>query len=190
MDGAFEVGFNKLIATQLDLGTHKFGGTNFSGNSIALHGILHSSETLSFGAFVGRDSLESADREFAGLEVGFEADSFDIEGYYLNKIDNQESFDVLGVSGNYHLSDTFALTGSLESGDIGSSFSMKRYALGMRYMVSTGVTLTADIGASEAESFGVRGSETFVGVGAEFTFGAARGATFGKRSLFEVIPGL
>jgi hypothetical protein len=62
-------------------------------------------------------------------------------------------------------------------------------ALRGRYDLTPQAGLYAEIGTADAETGGFRGDSAFVGIGAEIDLGAG-GATFGRRSLLGVIPGL
>ncbi len=188
LDTATEIGFTKSAAMQVDLGTYKYGATNLDGHNVALHGIFHMNETTSFGAYIGQDGLESSDANFAGLEFGIEGQSIEFEAYYLADTDNSGDNNVFGLHANYDFTSNFAVTGEVMSGNFGAA-DVTNYSVGVRYSATPSFALTADIGAMDTEALGVSGNDTFVAVGAEYTFGAARGATFGKRSLLSVIPG-
>ncbi|PSL17111.1 hypothetical protein [Shimia abyssi] len=189
LDTSTELGFNRNTSAQLDLGLNSYGASNFDGHNVALHGIYHANETTSFGAFIGQDGLESNDVNFAGFELGVEAQALDLETFFMTDIDNNSDGRIFGISGDYEITDSFEVTGQILLGDFGN-LNFDRYSVGVRYKTSNSFALTADLGAARAEAFGVSDSETFIALGAEYKFGAERGATFGKRSLLSVIPGL
>jgi hypothetical protein len=190
IDGAIELGFNKNFAAQLDLAYYSFGATDTNGNNAVLHGIYHLNDDASFGAFYGQDDFEGFDTDFYGIEAGYEKGRFEVEGYISAGEESGIDGTVYGVYGAYDITNGFDLTGALEKADFDGGVSLARYEIGVRYNAAPSTAFTATIGSANGDVLGASGSESFVTVGAEFTIGAERGATFGRRGLLRLIPGL
>ncbi len=189
-DGAVEVGFNQNFAAQLDLGRYSFGLIDERGTNIALHGIYHLNEATALGAFYGADDILSDSTDFYGVEAAYNTDQYEVEAYFGTGEDSGVDGNVYGILGAYDVTEGIAVTGSLERADIDGGFEYSKYAIGVRFSASPQAALTASIGSAEAEAGSLSGSETFFSIGAEFKFGQKAGATFGRRGLLKLIPGL
>lgn len=197
IEGSLELGFTKEFGAQADFGVQQFEQLNNVGadnaTNFTLHGLYHMSETTTFGAFYGRDSLEDLDLDFYGLEAGFEGPNFDVEAYFgtgeLDGVDGDGN--VFGVSGAYELTSSFELIGSYAKASFDGDLDVSTFEAGVAYNVNDSVQLAATLGrlTGEVEGLGSE-SEDYFGLEAEYSFGAARGATFGERGLLHLIPGL
>lgn len=185
LSGSLEYGFDRNVAVQGDLALTKFGLSEFDANNVTLHGIYHIDEATSLGAFIGRDTVESEGLTFYGLEAGHEVGQFAGETYIAYGEESGVDGTIFGLSGLYKANDALGLGMSYDRLDIEDA-DAHRVALEAEYRMQS-VVLTAQLGQAEIED---TGSETFFGIGARMTFGAERGATFGKRGLIELLPGL
>ncbi|MES2666625.1 MAG: hypothetical protein V4712_11025 [Pseudomonadota bacterium] len=189
IDGQIVVGFGPSIAFQVDLGFNRLNFIDETTSNLTLHSIYNVTDQTSLGLFVGADRVAGESLDFVGFEVGQQAASFDIEAYVGYGEDAGISGTIGGVSGRYAVSDSFGVGGGLEHGDIGG-LNVTRLSLKGDYAVAPKLALTAEIGTLDGSGFGASGSEAFVGLGGKFTFGDGRGATFGKRGLINLLPGL
>lgn len=197
IDGSLELGFTKEIGLQADFGVQKFeqlsnlgadNATNFT-----LHGLYHVSDTATFGIFYGSDDLEDLKLDFYGLEVGVEGANFDAEGYFgtgeLDGVSGDGT--VFGMSGAYYLNPMFELIGSYAKASFDGDLDVSVFEAGVGYNATDNIQLAATLGrlTGELDGFG-SDSENYFTLEAEYSFGAARGATFGERGLLHLIPGL
>jgi hypothetical protein len=197
IEGSLELGFTKEFGAQVDFGVQQFEQLNNLGadnaTNVTLHGLYHMNETATFGAFYGRDSLEDLDLDFYGLEAGFEGSGFDVEAYFgtgeLDGVDGKGN--VFGVSGAYELTSSFELIGSFAKASFDGDVDVSTFEAGVAYNFTNSVQIAATLGrlSGEVEGLGSE-SEDYFGLEAEYSFGAARGATFGERGLIHLIPGL
>lgn len=187
--GAIEYTIGRNFAVSADLSGYRLDNISTDASSATLHGIYHLSETASVGAFYGRDQLDGGDaRDLYGIEGGTEFAGGVVEGY-IGQLDGAANdVTLLGVDGQYGISNGFSVIGNAgfafsDAGDI------SRFSLGAEYELSGGPQFYAELGSVSVESGGVSADQTFIGVGARVAFGAQRGTTFGSRSLFEITPG-
>jgi hypothetical protein len=190
LEGSVELGFSKSIGVQVDAGISSFNVISETSTAFAVHGIYHFNEATSAGVFVGTEELASESDAFYGAEVGTEFTQGDIEGYVEFGEDSGVDVTVIGLSGSYQLNDTFALGASVDYVEFDGGIDLTRVGVRGDYAVGQQTDLYAEAGSLSADAFGLTGSEAFVGVGAEFNFGAERGATFGRRGLARLLPGL
>ncbi|SDY49143.1 hypothetical protein SAMN05444004_101567 [Jannaschia faecimaris] len=189
-DGSVEVGFSHNLAAQLDLGRYKFGFINETGTNGALHAIYNLNESTALGAFYSVDEIFSESTDFYGIEAVYDTDQFELEAYIGRGEDAGVDGSVYGVLGAFSITESIDITGSAENASFDGDVDFSKYAIGMRFFATPKVAFTTSIGSFEANAFGLSGSETFFSVGAEFKFGQNEGATFGKRGLLTLIPGL
>ncbi|MGR3713371.1 MAG: hypothetical protein ACU0A6_09655 [Shimia sp.] len=190
LDASTEIGFNKNIGMQVDLGTQAYGASGLTGYNLALHGQYHLNDKATLGAFVGQDTLSSANASFTGLEFGIENNSMSFQAFAMSDLESDSSAKLVGLHADYDINGFWQVTGNLVSGNYGGSdANLSLYSIGVRYETGNNFALTADLGAARGDAFGVSSTETFLALGGELTFGAERGTTFGKRSLISTIPG-
>ncbi|AXI42869.1 porin [Sulfitobacter sp. SK011] len=190
IDGSVELGFNRNISAQVDLGYSDFNITGLNTTTLGLHGIYHVNDATSFGAFYANENANGGgDADIYGIEAGHEAGQFEFEGY-LARVDGATSDgDMLGVMARYEFATALGVTGSYDYVDAaGSDFS--KLAVKLDRDVAPNVNLYVELGTAKASSGGLSGTEPFVGLGGKFVFGAERGATFEQRGFTRVFPGL
>lgn len=190
LQGAVELGFNQRFGMQIDLGLHGFNGISDTATNLTLHGLYHVSDQTSIGLFYGQERLDGESVSLLGFEAGQEAAKFDGEVFVAIGEEEDLTVRLMGLSGRYAVSDKFGLGGSLQRADLEGGLDITR--LGVKADMALGQSTSAfiEVGSLSGSIDGSSGSETFVGIGADLKFGAARGATFGKRGLFQMIPGL
>ena len=188
--GQAELGFTRNFAAQVDAGYY---GYHYLGDGVNLtaHGIYHGSETASFGVYVGYDEIESVSATTYGLEAGMllapsviaevYAGGFDIEG---------EGGLMMGVEVANAFGNGLSARAGIDHVNSDFGVDVTSIELGLDYKVTPQTGLYAEVGSTRLSGFGASGSETYVGAGVTIDFGAKRGATFGYRSLFDLIPGL
>lgn len=190
IEGSVEVGFSQNFSLQIDLGHRDFGASDIDATNYALHGIYHVNEALSLGAFVGRDDIEDADVDVYGIEAGYEVGTWDFEGYLASLEAEGEDELLIGLGGRYEFASGLGL--SLGFANIGDNdlIDVTTTALKIDKDVNPNFNLFAEIGTVTVDVTGQDETEPFVGIGAEFVFGAERGATFEQRGLSRLLPGL
>jgi hypothetical protein len=193
LGGSVEFAFTRNIGMQADLGFTEFGASGLSLTSFGLHGIYHASESTSVGVFLGQERAEidgaSGNDSFLGVEVGYEVQAFDLEAYYAKADTDLSDGSVAGASGSYALGDAFSVGLALDRLDA-DDVSVTALTVRGDYAVTPATRLFAEVGnaAFDGDAAGTVDS-AFVGLGATINFGAARGATFERRSLLGTIPG-
>ena len=188
--GAVEIGFTPNLALQFDAGAHAFNLIDETGTNLTLHGIYHANEQVSFGGFYGNDRLFGDNQDFYGLETGFESGAANGELFIAHAEDSGFDVNITGLSGSYGFDHGFTLGGSLQYANFDGSLDVTRLGATGTYTVNPAFDVYAELGTVKAGAFGFSNSEPYFGIGAAMTFGADRGATFGRRGLFELLPGL
>ncbi|PPB80847.1 hypothetical protein LV82_01580 [Albidovulum inexpectatum] len=185
ISGAIEVGIARQFAVQGDAGLVNFGYSGADSSWFTLHGIHHVNESTSLGAFVGREELEGEGSTYYGIEIGQEFGQLKGEAYLATFEESGEDSTLFGMGADYAVNDSFSFGLSHDRLDIAGE-AAHRTALRGAYAMGN-ASVTAEIGSRQINGIG---SETFVGIRFKTTFGAARGATFDRRSLTSLIPGL
>ncbi|SEW10580.1 hypothetical protein SAMN04488515_1071 [Cognatiyoonia koreensis] len=186
--GAIEYGINRQFAVSADVSSYRFDSLDQDATSATLHGVYHLSDTASLGGFYGQDKLEDGDSiNIFGVEGGTEFMGGQVEGY-IGMADNDAETMIFGVDGNYAFSESISFKGGAAFSDSGDEGSASTISIGAEYTITGGPSLYAEVGNVSVDDGGTDESETFVGVGARINFGAARGTTFGQRSIFEALP--
>ncbi|MCU9846572.1 hypothetical protein OEZ60_00945 [Defluviimonas sp. WL0024] len=188
--GAVEIGFTPNFGVQFDAGAHAFNLIDETGTNLTLHGIYHANDQVSFGGFYGNDRLFGDNQDFYGLEAGFDLGAANAEAYLAHADDAGFHVNITGLSGSYGFDHGFTLGGSLQHANFDGGLDVTRFGATGSYAVSPTFDVYAELGTVKAGAFGFSNSEPYVGIGAAMTFGAERGATFGRRGLFELLPGL
>jgi hypothetical protein len=193
LGGAVEFGFSQNFAVQADLGFAQFGASDLDLTSLALHGIWHASDVSSLGLFLGRDTAEigpdDASQSFLGIEVGYGEGGFDAEAFFAVADTDGGNGTAAGVTLDWGITPVIGLGLTVDrlSGD---DIDLTALALRGSYDVTPQAELYAEVGTMDVDVGGLSADSTFIGIGAEVNFGAARGATFDRRSLLGAIPGL
>ena len=198
LDASVEIGFNTPFALQFDLlASSSLGSSHsFNGRAGGVHAIYHVSDDLSVGAFFAREQLRvmtfsPSYVSIYGGEISYDVNAFSFEGYY-GKIKSNNAparSSVGGASIDYSFNDQFAIGVNFERLELGNSRNnvalTTSVALNAAYEVFDNVLVTGEFGRHTSISGGRRGN--FVGLGIKYTFGAERGATFGKREMYRRI---
>lgn len=186
--GALEFGITRTISIAVDLGFYGLQTLDLQADTATIHGIYQMSEAVSLGAFYGQDTLGGEDAQLFGIEGGTEIGAAAVEGYFAKLDGSADNATLLGVSGTFGFTDNIAALGSFNIADLGDS-SSNRLAIGGQYTIASGPDLWAEIGTLKVDDGTSTTDDTFVSIGARIEFGAARGTTFGRRSLFETATG-
>ncbi len=189
IEGSLEVGFDRNVSLQFDLGHDRFGETDVDGTTYGLHGIYHLDEMTSLGAFYTNERTEGDDFDIFGVEAGHESGRTEFEGYLAGVDYDGGSSTLFGLSGRYALDNGLGLGASYDKfdddfGDIST------LAVRLDRDVSASTNLHLEIGSAKVSAGGFSDSEMFVGLGGTIAFGADRGATFERRGVLKLIPGL
>ena len=190
LDASIEVGFRREIGLQLDMGSRSFNTSDETAQNYVLHGIYNTSESVSLGAFYGVDRFNGETIDIYGFEVGAEMGALDLEAYWARGDIDGDTGDGFGVAGRTELAGGTSLGLRYETVDLGGVLELSNLAVEADYAVSDTVSLNTSFGTAEFDYSGTTIDEPFFAIGATFTFGAERGTTFGKRSVFSTLPGL
>jgi hypothetical protein len=190
LEGSVELGFGRSFGLQVDAGVHRFNFVGENTTTLTVHGIYRLGDSTSAGLFIGADEVDNESLSFIGAEVGHEFGRAGVEGYFAISDESDSLGDAIGVSGAFQATDTIAVGASLDRVDLGGGDDLTRFGLRGDLAVGTQTGLYAELGSIDVEAAGVSDSEAFVGVGATFSFGANQGATFDRRGLSRLLPGL
>lgn len=186
--GSAEVGFGPAFSVQGDLAYANFGngaGFDIDSNNVALHTIYHPNEATALGVFFGRDTINGEGTNYHGVEVGHSIGAFWGEAYFTRVKEPSTKGDLYGVSGRYTLNDHIEFKADLANFNV-SFLNTNRASFGMDYRVNDALTLNGTVGHLD---MGYGGSSDFISIGAKFTFGPNKGATFQQRDLLHYLPG-
>jgi hypothetical protein len=192
-EGSAELAFSPTVSGQFDLGRDKFGMADMASTTLGLHGIYHLSKSTSFGAFYTSEDVEkdavSTNSDVYGIEFGHMVGRTEFESYVglgdTGKVDGT----VLGLSGRFEMSNGIGLAGSFDYVDV-TGLEAGKIAVRLDNNVSDNLNLYVEVGSAKARAFGIAESEPYVGLGGKILFGAEKGATFERRGLSRVLPGL
>lgn len=192
LDGSFEYGINRSFGVQVDGAAAAFGFIDETGSNVTLHGIWHTGTAGSAGIFVGSDRIDGESTEFYGLEYGMDVGGgFGVEGYAAFAEDHGEDGALYGIKGEYAFANTgFSVAGTLDYLDLDSGISATKLGVTGNYALSPTGSIYAEVGNVNLDIGPIDDNEAYVGVGARIHFGAARGATFDRRGLIQLLPGL
>tara|TARA_R110002049_G_scaffold23545_2_gene83233 strand:+ start:44542 stop:45258 length:717 start_codon:yes stop_codon:yes gene_type:complete len=189
LDGSVELGFNRNLSVQADLGYSDFNASGLDSKSLGLHGIYHMDDATSFGAFYTMEDTGGDDVDIFGLEAGYETGVWDFEGYLANADGATDDATMVGIMGRFELADGLGITGSYDRLDMNGG-DLSRTALRLDRDVAPNANMFVEVGAARASAAGMSNSEAFVGFGGKISFGADRGATFSARDTARLLPGL
>lgn len=189
LNGAVELGFSREFGVQADLGLNKLNSAGETATNAVLHGIYHLSQNTSAGLFLGLDRVDGDSQSFLGLEFGHNAGRTGFEGYLGRGEDGGESGTLFGMSVRYEMTDAAGIGLSFDRADV-SIADATRYSLNGDFAVTQNLKLFGEIGALHGSIGNMSDTEGYVKIGGKFTFGAKRGATFGQRSILNIVPGL
>ncbi len=190
LGGQAEIGFGQTFALQGDVAFNDFGGPRDDVDTLTLHGIYHYDAAFSFGAFIGRDASDAYDLSFYGIELARDYVDFAVEGYISDgDIDDLGSGIMLGISGSYWLTPDINVGASYDLANADEGIDGHRIAVQADYTFRPSTSVFAEMGWAEVEFDGASSDETFVEIGARYTFGLRQGATFGMRGLADLLPG-
>jgi hypothetical protein len=190
LEGSVELGFGRSFGLQIDAGVHRFNFAGEDTTTLTVHGIYRLGDSTSAGLFIGTDELNDENTTFVGAEVGHEFGRAGVEGYFSIANESGSAGDTIGLSGKFQATDTINVGASLDRVDLGGSDDITRFGLRGDLAVGQQTGLYAEVGSLSADVGGASDSEAFVGVGATFSFGANQGATFDRRGLSRILPGL
>jgi hypothetical protein len=190
LEGSIELGFGRSVGLQIDAGVHRFNFVGENATTLTLHGIYRLGQSTSAGLFIGTDELDNDSTTFIGAEVGHEFGRAGVEGYFSIANESGSAGDTIGVSGTFQATDTIDVGASLDRVELGGGSDITRFGLRGDLAVGQQTGLYAELGSVRVEDAGTSDSEAFVGVGATFAFGANQGATFDRRGLSRLLPGL
>ena len=204
LGGSGEFALTRQIGVQLDFGYTDFGEVNgvddsdLSALNFTLHAVYTINESGSVGLFYGREELTADDgtdeasdsSDFVGVELGYAFDAVSFEMYYAKALDELiDDAAIYGVSGAFDVNGLFEVTADYDRVDSGSDIDASSASVGIAYEVLPNITLEGEIGSAGFVTDRGDLTETFVGIGATYTFGAEGGATFDRRGLAREVPG-
>lgn len=187
--GAFEFGIGDRASVQLDAGLYGYGFAGVEGTNLVLHGIFDVMPEASAGLFLGMDRTEGETVDFYGLEYG---QSFGAGGFEVYAARGEEAGiegTVVGLEGNFAVNDAFGVGIKVDNADFDGTDDVTRIGVKGSYALGKGTSVFGEVGSVRADVFGASVSEPFVGVGLTFNIGNDE-ATFGRRGLLNLLPGL
>jgi hypothetical protein len=188
-----EIGLTQQVTIQGDVAYHYYNAVSDDAFNLGLHAILHAGDAGAVGLFLGREEVFGLGVNYYGVEGGFETGTFSAEAYYSLVDDGAGDANLFGIAGDFDVGNGLALGIDYDRIDPDGIGSISRFAVTTRYEVQDGATVFAELGTLEADT-GFLGlgtvSESFFGLGVEYTFGGTRGATFDRRGLSDLLPGL
>jgi hypothetical protein len=190
LGGSIEMGFGGNLGVQADLNGLAYNFVDQTVTNTVLHGIYHLSPDTAAGMFIGSDRVSGSSAEFVGFEASHATERLEAEGYVLVRQSSGESYSLLGLSGRYGVTPALWLGLSLDTGDV-QTVDGTRISLDADVRLAQNITLFSSFGQLDGDVLGTPGGrETYFEVGARISFGANSGTTFGRRSLFNQLPGL
>ena len=176
---AVEIGIGQQFGFALDANQVDVGDSTSDARFTA-HAIYHLGATSSVGLFYAQSPSADVDNAGFGLEGGVAFMGGDVGGYIGSQEVGSEDVFILGLDSNTPVSENFIVFSDFDivaDNDVGASTS----ELGLIYEIDNGPELYAQVGRFTVRADGDSASETYIGVGARITFGAARGTTFEGR---------
>ncbi|NEX45376.1 hypothetical protein G3572_04115 [Rhodobacter sp. ETT8] len=182
---ALEFGLTPDIALQGDFAYSKFDATGLSNTGVGLHGIYHLNESTSLGAFIGRDNIDGRNLNYYGVEVAHQMGMFETEAFVTIAKDGGKDGTVFGLKGDYVISDAVTVGARFDQLKVEGADAAK-FAVTGEVAALPGLNLTGELGRGRIKGYG---ADPYVGVGVKVNFGAKNGATFGNRSILDLLPG-
>ena len=188
--GSAEFALQRNFSVQADLMQAQVALIDDTSTMLGLHGIYRFGEVTSLGAFAARDSVSGADFTYAGLEARRIFPTFDAEGYVARVGGGADDATLFGVSGQYRMLPNLDLGVSFDRLEGDEDTELTRIAAEAGYHLISGARIGAEIGAAEVGVADISDTGGFVGLSFSYAFGAERGATFERRGLLDLLPGL
>lgn len=188
-EGALEFGVTPNASVQLDLGIYQLGLIDENATNLVVHGIYDVHASGSLGGFIGVDRLLGETTTFYGVEYGQSVGTGSVEGYVATGDEAGIDGTVIGVESEFLIGSEFGLGVKLDHADFEGRLSATRFGVKGLYGIGDAGKLFAEVGSLRGTIEGASASEPFVGVGLTVNLGQDE-ATFGRRGLFNLIPGL
>ena len=187
--GAFEFGITDRASVQIDAGLYGYNATGIDATNLVLHGIFDVMPQASAGLFLGVERAEGDSTDFYGLEYGQSFGNGGFEIYAGRGDDAGVTGTVIGLEGNFAVSDSFGVGIKLDNADFDGEVDLTRLGVKGSLALGRGTSVYGEVGTLRADMDGLSGSEPFVGVGLSINLGQEE-ATFGRRGLLNLVPGL
>ncbi len=204
-----EMAFAREFAAQGDFSYTDGDVFGFSGDTVALagHGIYHANENASFGLYYGQEYSDGDRVKYYGVEGGYGYEQLKVEGYFgVTAVDVGQYFDLtddaaagaiigdidlnqFGVSAAYSVNPMFSVTGRYDQIRFTEALQLSRLGAGVAADVGNNIGLSAEVGRLTADVVGYSDDATYANIGGTYTFGASRGATFGRRDSAHTVMG-
>lgn len=155
-------------------------GDSGSDPRLTLHGIYHLSGSASVGAFYAQSPGADFDNASYGIEGGTAFMRGDIGGYIgMQEAGDGEVF-IFGMSSKTPVGGSFSVFTDFDL-VADDTLAASTNEVGVTYQMTNGPEFYGQVGQVSASTGGASASETYIGLGARITFGAARGTTFEGR---------
>lgn len=187
--GSYEFGIGDRASVQLDAGIYGYGFVGVEGLNLVLHGIYDVTPQASAGLFLGVDRAAGDTTDFYGIEYGQSFGSAGFEAYVGRGEEAGLSGTVMGLEGKFAVNDAVGLGVKLDNADINGQLDVTRFGVQGNYALGQGTSVYGEVGTVRADVFGLSESEPFIGVGLNVKLGSGE-ATFGRRGLLPLLPGL
>ena len=180
--GGAEFGFTPNIGIAAGFSNYGLRGLDGSGSGYSLHGLYRMGNGIALGLFLGRDTLQDTDYDFAGVEAATNLSGLSVEGYFGQYQGGGEG-SFLGVEAAYLLQRGIEISGSFDT--VAGDTERTRLALGGAYRFGNGPQVFAELGTMDDAGDG----GTFLTLGAKIGLGPNGGTTFGQRGLLQSLGG-
>ncbi len=191
LDGSLEFGLSPNFALQGDLSLNHLKAVDETLTNATMHAIFHAGEATAVGGFLGFDTIEGDSSTIYGAEARLKpSDPILVEGYIGRNENRGDRVTQLGASGSFAMNRQVSFGTRFDYGDFNDGGSATRFAISTDFNVTPNATLTAELGQLDSKAFAFGGNEAYLKLGGRINFGRNGGATFGMRSLANLIPGL
>ncbi|WP_151717794.1 hypothetical protein [Gemmobacter serpentinus] len=189
-DVQLEWAFGQSFSTQTDLGLSGLHALDDTALNFTTHLNWTFANGGTAGLFYGWDKVVGTE-DFYGLEYATMVGNTHVDGYIAMIDEVGSNGTMAGVAGRMAMNDRFGLGASVDYMKSNGVVDGTRIGLNGDYAMGEATKLTGEIGRVSADdTAGNRVSDTYLKLGVDFAFGQKPGVSFGKRSLFNILPGL
>lgn len=190
LGGSAEFALERPFALQVDLNQSQVALIDDTATMLGVHGIYRFGEVTSLGAFVAHDTVPDSDYTYAGVEAKRIFADFDGEGYLAWAGGEGSDATLWGVSAAFRRGPNFDLGVAFDRLDGDDDTSLTRLSGRAGYDLTARAQVAAEFGVADVDVADISDTAAFAGVSLRYSFGAFRGATFDRRGLLQLLPGL
>ncbi len=180
----FEVVPNIGVAADFTFYDFELGDADVS--NFTVHGIYSLNNQTKIGAFVGRDSIDSASIDNYGVEVAYDFGVGSVEGYLGLGDDGADDLTYFGASALYGVGSGFSVIADFDRLSFDDS-SASTVEIGGEYALAAGPKFSATLGNLTVDDGIEEVDETYFTIAASIGFGPQGGTTFSRKGFFEIL---